>query len=333
MSFDRLKRREFITLLGGAAASWPLAAGAQQTDRVRRVGWLFAGEDGDPRLSWFVERLGELGWIEGRNLRMDTRTTAGDPDRIRMFARELVDLKPDVLVGGGGANARALQEQTRDIPIIFTGAGASLEAGLVKNIARPEGNMTGITNLFPSITSKWLELLKEADPRISRVALVFNPELLPGPVAEKYLDPVEAAAAKYPVTTIRTPFRSPADLESAIDAFATGTAGGLVALPPNLAGSNLAAINRAALRNKLPMICYATDRSAGGGLIFYGPVLRDLYRISASYVDRILRGAKVSELPVQFPTKFDLVVNLKTAKAIGLTIPESFLLQADEVME
>jgi putative ABC transport system substrate-binding protein len=170
MSFDLLRRREFIALLGGAA-TWPLAARAQQAGRARRVGVLFAGEEGDPRLSWIVQGLGELGWMKGRNLRMDTRFGAGNPDRIRMFAKELVDLKPDVLIGSGGASARALQQQTRDIPIIFTGAGASLEAGLVKNIARPEGNMTGITNLFPSITSKWLELLKEADPRITRVAL------------------------------------------------------------------------------------------------------------------------------------------------------------------
>jgi putative ABC transport system substrate-binding protein len=329
-----LKRRDFITLLGSAAATCPLAARAQQAERMRRIGVLSGGEDGDPRLTWFVQRLGELGWVEERNLQIDTRVAANNPDRIRMFAKELVDLKPDVLVGTGGANARALQQQTRDIPIIFTGAGASLEAGLVKSIAHPEGNMTGITNLFPSIASKWLELLKEADPRITRIALVFNPELLPGPVAEKYFAPVEATAPQFAVTTIRTPFQGPSDLEGAINAFATGGAGeGLITLPPTLSGSNLAAIDRAALRNKLPMISYATDRSAGGGLMFYGPVVRDLYRAAASYVDRILRGTTVSDLPVQYPTTFELVVNLKTARAIGLALPPTLLTRADEVIE
>jgi putative ABC transport system substrate-binding protein len=328
-----IHRRRFITFTGGAVAAWPLAARAQRAERVRRVGVLFGGEDGDPRLAWFVQRLGELGWIEGRNVRIDTRFTGGNVDRVRMFAKELAELKPDVLVGNGGVNARALQQQSKTIPIVFLGAGASLEAGLVKNIARPEGNMTGITNLFPSITSKWLELLKEADPRVTRVALVFNPDLLPGLVAETYLAPAEVAATQYSVTTIRTLFHSPADLERAIDAFTTGAGDGLVALPPNLAGPNLAAINRAALRNKLPMISYATDRGAGGGLIFYGPVSRDTNRIGASYVDRILRGAMVSDLPVQYPTTFELTVNLKTAKAIGLTLPPTLVARADEVIE
>ena len=330
-----MKRRDFITLLGGAAAAWPMAARAQQFGPVRRVGWLSAGEAGDPLLSWFSQRLAELGWIEGRNLRLDTRATAGNPDRIRTFAKELVDLKPDVVVGRGGVSARALQQQTRDIPIIFTGAGASLDAGLVKNIARPEGNMTGIANLFPSITSKWLELLREADPRIARVALVFDSVLLPAPVAEKYLAPVEAAATQIAVTTIRTPFQSTSDIEGAIATFAAGgTRGGLINLPPNIAGSKLAAIDRAALRNKLPMISYSTDRSAVvGGLMFYGPVIRDIYRTAASYVDRILRGAKVSDLPVQYPTTFELVVNLKTARAIGLPLPPTLVARADEVIE
>jgi putative tryptophan/tyrosine transport system substrate-binding protein len=330
-----MRRRDFITLLGGAAAAWPVAARAQQAGRVWRVGVLFAG-DSDPRLSWIVQRLGELGWIEGRNLRMDTRFGAGNPDRIRMFAKELVNLKPDVLIGGGGESTRALQQQTRGIPIIFTGAGASLDAGLVKNIARPEGNMTGITNLFPSITSKWLELLKEADPRITRVALVVNPDLLPGPVAEKYLAPAEAAAAQFAVTTMRAPYHSPSDVDRAIDAFATGSAGdGLIVLPPTPVGSNTVAIRRAALRNKLPMITYtpAPDPGPAGGLMSYGPVPRDLARAVASYADHILRGATVSDLPVQYPTTFELIINLKNAKAIGLALPRTLVARADAVIE
>jgi putative ABC transport system substrate-binding protein len=332
MPLDQFKRREFITLLGGASA-WPLAVHAQQGEPVRRLGVLFGGEASDSRLSWFLERLSEVGWIEGRNLRTDIRIAAGNLDHIRMFAKELAELKPDVLAGNGGVIARALQQQTQTVPIVFLGGGASLDVGLVKSIARPEGNMTGITNLFPSIGGKWLELLKEADPHITRVALLFNPELLPGIVAESYLAPVEAAAAQYAVTATRTPFHSPADIETSIDAFASRAGAGLLALPPNLAGSNLDAINRAALRNKLPMISYATDRTAGGGLIFYGPAIRDIYRSGASYVDRLLRGAKVSDLPVQYPTTFELVVNLKTAKTIGLTLPPTLVARADEVIE
>jgi putative ABC transport system substrate-binding protein len=330
-----MNRRDLITLLGSAAV-WPVAARAQQAERARRVGVLFAGEEGDPRLSWIVQGLGELGWTEGRNLRVVTRFGAGNLDRIRMFAKELVDLKPDVVIGAGGASARALQQQTRDIPIIFTGAGASLEAGLVKNIARPEGNMTGITNLFPSITSKWLELLKEADPRITRVALLVNFDLLPGPIAEKYLAPAEATAAQFGVTTMRAPFHSPSDVDGAIDAFASGGTGdGLIVLPPNPVGSNTVAVRRAALRNKLPTITYtpAPDPGAAGSLLSYGPVPRDLARAVASYADHILRGATVSDLPVQYPATFELIINLKNAKAIGLAMPPTLVARADQVIE
>jgi putative tryptophan/tyrosine transport system substrate-binding protein len=332
-----MRRREFITLLGGAAVApsvlWPLAARAQQASPTRRIGVLFGGEDDDPemkdRLSWFTQGLGELGWTEGRNLRMDFRLAAGNFDRMRMFAKELVDLQPDVLVVSGRAGTRVVQQQTQTIPIVFVGAGDPVAGGLVRSLSRPEGNTTGVTNLFPSIGGKWLELLKEAVPRVARVALVFNPDI----AGENYYASIEAAAAQYAVTIIRAPFRGATELENAISAFATEPNGGLIVLPPVPVGTNRALINRLALGHQLPAMYQGRDFAAEGGLMSYGPVFRDLYRTGASYVDRILRGAKPSDLPVQYPTKYELVVNLKTAKKLGLTVPPTLLARADEVIE
>jgi putative tryptophan/tyrosine transport system substrate-binding protein len=326
-----MKRRDFIRLLGGAAA-WPLAARAQ-SERVRQVGVLLSGDEGDPasksRLSWLMQDLSDLGWTDGRNLRLDLRWPGGDLDRIRMFAKELVDLKPDVIFVGNPAATRALQRQTQTIPIIFTGVGDPVVGGMLKNVARPEGNTTGVTNLIPSIGGKWLELLKEAVPRTSRIALLFNPDLSTG----AYFAPIEGAASQFAVTVIRTPYRDAADLVRAIDAFVANADGGLIVLPPNPVASNRALINRLAVQYALPVVYSNTENTAEGGLMSYGPDIRDLYRHCASYLDHILRGGKVAELPVQFPTKFTLAVNVMTAKAMGLTIPESFLLRADELIE
>jgi putative ABC transport system substrate-binding protein len=327
-----MKRREFITLVGGAAA-WPLTARAQQSERVRRIGVLLTGDEGDlaskSRLSWLTQDLSDLGWIDGRNLRLDLRWPGGDLDRIRMFAKELVELKPDVIFVGSPAATQALQRQTQTIPIIFTGVGDPVVGGMLKNVARPEGNTTGVTNLIPSIGGKWLELLKEAVPRTSRIALIFNPDISTG----AYFAPIEAAASQFAITVIRTPYRDAADLVRAIDAFAADADGGLIVLPPNPVASNRALINRLAVQHALPVIYSNTENTGEGGLMSYGPDIRDLYRRCASYLDRILRGGKVAELPVQFPTKFTLAVNITTAKAMGLTIPESFLLRADELNE
>jgi putative ABC transport system substrate-binding protein len=327
-----LKRRDFITLLGGAAA-WPLAARAQHPERVRRIGVLLGGDEGDPiaknNFAWFPQRLAELGWTDGRNLRLDVRWAAGDLGRMQMYATELVDLKPEVMFVTTPAGTKALQRQTQKIPIIFTAIGDPVVGGMLKNVARPEGNTTGVTNLIPSIGGKWLELLKEAVPRTSRIALLFNPDISTG----AYFAPIEAAASQFAVTLTRTPYRDAADLVRALDAFASEPNGGLIVLPPNPVGSNRALVNRLAVQHVLPAIYPSRENTAEGGLMSYGPISRDLYGSGASYVDRILRGAKVSELPVQFPTKFELVINLKTAKAIGLTISEAFLLRADEVIE
>src|SRR5262249_22196647 len=247
-------------------------------------------------------------------------------------ARELSELRPDVIVVSSTVATKAVQEQTRTIPIVFVYTGDPIASGILTNIARPEGNITGATDLFPSIGGKWLELLKEAIPRLARVALIFNPDF----VKEVTLTAIEAAAARYSVKAPRTVARNSAEVEPAIDAFATEPDSALIVVPPVLVlPSAIQMINRLALQHRLPTFYSARSQVADGGLMSYGASdVADLFRRSApGYVDRILRGAKPSELPVQFSTKFELVINMKTAKAIGLTIPESFLLRADELIE
>jgi putative ABC transport system substrate-binding protein len=326
-----MNRRAVIILLG-AAAAWPLVARAQQ-EGLRRVGVLMAADEGDAtiksRFSAFTRALADLGWVDGRNLQLDVRWAAGDPERMRTFAKELVGLQPDLIFTVTPAATKAMQRQTQAIPIIFTGVGDPVAGGLLESVARPEGNTTGATNFVPSFGGKWLELLKEAVPRLSRVALIFNPEVSTG----TYFAPIDAAASQLSVAVTRIPYRDAADLVRAIDSFATSPNGGVIILPPNPTGSNRALINRLAVEHMLPSVYGDPSLAFEGGLMSYGPDGRDLYRRSASYVDRILRGAKVADLPVQFPTKFELVVNLKTTKEIGLTIPEAFLLRADELVE
>jgi putative ABC transport system substrate-binding protein len=328
-----MRRREFITLLGGAAAAWPLAAGAQQDGRVRRIGILSGRDEADPvtqvQQGALREGLAKLGWIEGRNVRFDLRFSADDPDRLRAHADELVRLAPDVIAVGSLPATRALLQRTRTIPIVFTNVGDPLAGGLLKNIPRPEGNATGITSLFQSIAGKWLELLKEAAPRTARVALIFTPNIVDG----GYFAAIDAAAEVLGVKAIRTPYRNAAELERAIDTFAAEPNGGLLMVPPPPSRSNRELINRLALMYRLPTIYPNKYVVAEGGMMSYGADNVEPYRIAASYVDRILRGAKINELPVQFPTRFELVINLKTAKAIGLTISEAFLLRADELIE
>jgi putative ABC transport system substrate-binding protein len=329
-----MQRRQFITLLGGAAVAWPFGARAQQGSRIRRIGVLIPGADSDPALrnqiATLRHTLQTLGWIEGGNLRIDPRFVGVDLSRTRAYAQELVSLAPDVIVVGGAAGTRVLQGLTRTIPIVFVSVGDPISSKVVASIARPEGNTTGLTNLFPSIAGKWLELLTEAAPHVAQVALVFNPEF---PVVEDYLASIETAAATLAVKAVRTPVRSANDIERAINVFAGEPNGGLIQVPPPLLDTDRKLILRLAEQHRLPMIVYDKLRVAEGGLMSYGPDTSDLYRSAATYVDRLLRGMKVSDLPVQFPTKFELVVNLKTAKAIGLTIPEAFLLRADEVIE
>jgi len=271
----------------------------------------------------------KLGWTEGRNLRIDVRFGSNDSNRVRNYAEELVGLAPDVIVTTGAAQTRAVQQRTQTIPIVFVQVGDPVATGLVKSIARPEGNTTGITNLFLSIAGKWLQLLKEAVPGVARVALIFDPQF---PVAEIYVASIEAAATAAAIKTIRTPVHNATEIERAIDELVAEPNGGLIVVPPPLASAYRELILRLAVQHRLPVMVGDND-AAESGLMSYGPNRAELFRSAVSYVDRILRGAKPGDLPVQFPTKFDLVVNLKAAKAIGLTIPESFLLRADEVIE
>jgi putative ABC transport system substrate-binding protein len=328
-----MRRREFITLIGSAAATWPLAARAQQDGRVRRIGILDVSDGTDPLIQnrWRGTRevLAKLGWVEGRNVRFDVRLSASDPDRRRRYVDELVHLAPDVVAVAGGTTAQALVQRTRTIPIVFTSVGDPVAIGLLKNIARPEGNATGIAGQYQSLGGKWLELLKEAAPRTARVALIFAAEN----VNDQYFGVIEAAADVLGVKAIRTPYGNAAELERAIDAFATELNGGLIMLPPPPFPGIRELINRVALKHRLPTMYQSKYYAAEGSMMGYGADADEAHRIAASYVDRILRGAKISELPVQFPTKFELVINVKTAAAIGLTIPESLLFRADEVIK
>jgi putative tryptophan/tyrosine transport system substrate-binding protein len=330
-----VQRREFITLLGGTAAAWPLAARAQQAGGARRIGWLIARAENDPASqagrAALEEALAKLGWIEGRNLRIDVRFAADDIDRLRAYAAELVSLAPAVIVSGSAVATRAVQERTQTIPIVLVGGGDPAAIGLVQNIARPEGNTTGFPGPEPSIAGKWLELLKEAAPRVTRVAIVFNPNL--APTAPIYISLIEAAAPAFGVKAVELPIGNAISIVRALDAFAAEPNGGLLVLPPPATTAIRETIIPLAAQHRLPAIYPSQADAAAGGLLAYAANGIDQNRRAAYYVDRLLRGAKVSELPVQFPTKFELIVNLKTAKTIGLTIPESFLLRADELIE
>jgi putative ABC transport system substrate-binding protein len=329
-----MKRREFIAGLG-STATWPVVATAQQR-AMPVIGFLNPGDENGITIKTyfplFTQRLAELGWVDGRNLRIELRLARGNIERMRMLARELVDSQPDVIVVTSGAGTKIVQAQTRTIPIVFVYAGDPIANGIVTNIARPEGNTTGVTDLFPSIGGKWVELLKEVKPDLARVALVFTPDFSGSEVTAAA---IEAAAEKIGVQTIRITIHSSAEITPGLDAFGAAPHGGIISVPPIAALPRaVELINQAALRHQLPAIFSARENAADGGLMSYGAVVSDLFRRGApEYVNRILRGAKPGNLPVQFSTKFELVVNLKTAKAIGLTIPAMFLLRADEVIE
>jgi len=325
-----MKRRTFIAGLGGAAA-WPLAVRAQQGERLRRVAVLIYGAENDPIAQAYVavirDGLSMAGWTEGRNLRTDLRFV-GDADAIRIAVDGAVSLAPDVIVAHTGPVLRAVQLRTQTIPIVLVAVGDPIGNGYVANLSRPEGNTTGITNLFFSIAGKWVELLKEAVPRLERVAFIYHSVF----TYTGYWAAIEAAAPNLSVRAVRIPVSGVLEVEQAIGAFAVEPNGGLiVAAQPNAAFRE--AMFRQAIERRLPTLYIERIDIGQSGLIFYGPNFDNLYRRSAYFVDRILRGTRVSELPVEFPTKFDLVINLRVAKAIGLAIPESFLLRADEVIE
>jgi ABC-type uncharacterized transport system substrate-binding protein len=332
-----VKRREFITLLSGAAATWPLAARAQQAERVRHLAAMMGGRnaDTDPEgRSWFAafrQGLQELGWIEGRNFRADYRWPAGEPDRMRLIAKEFVNLKPDVLFAGSTPAVLALLQETRTIPIVFTNLSDPVGTGVVTSYARPEGNATGFTAYEYSLAGKWLEMLQEIAPAARKVALLFNPET--APYAHHYLSFIQTAAPAFGVTANAISVRSVAEMEKAVEAHAREAGTALVALPDGFTLNNRAPLLALAARHRLPTIYSFRIHAIEGGLLSYGPATIDLYRRAASYVDRVLKGEKPADLPVQAPTRYELVINLKTVKALGLNLPDRLLALADEVIE
>src|SRR5215831_20760627 len=332
-----LRRREFITLLGGAAAAWPLAARAQQADRVRLLVAMMGGRnaDTDPEgRAWsaaFRQALQELGWVEGRNFRADYRWPSGDLDRMRAIAKEFVDLKPDVMLASDTPSVEALLREPRTIPIVFTNLADPVGTGLVRSLARPGGNATGFTGFEYSLAGKWLEMLKEIAPAVTRVAVLFNPET--APFAQQYLSFIETSASTFGVTANAASIGSISEIEAAIEAQARASGGGLIVLPDTFTFSNRAPLIALTARYRLPAIYAVRGQAIDGGLLSYGPDTVDLYRRAAAYVDRILKGEKPAVLPVQNPNKYVLVVNLKTAKALGIEVPPTLLARADEVIE
>jgi putative ABC transport system substrate-binding protein len=328
-----LRRREFITLLGGAAA-WPLVARAQQGDRVRRIGVLMGPDENDPvaktSVSAFMQALAALGWTDGRNVRMELRWAGGDINRIRALAQELVGLQPDIIVTSNTPATVALQRETRTIPIVFAGVSDPVASGIVPRLDRPSGNITGFASNEATLGGKWLELLSEIAPGLNRAAIMFDPDTYP---ASTFMPSLEAAARSLRVAPIIAPVHSDAEIEAAISALGREPGGGLVVLVDTFMNAHRAPIILAAARNNIPAVYGYSFFVRDGGLLSYGDDSVDLFRRAATYVDRILRGAKPGDLPVQFPTKFEMVVNLKTARALGLAVPPSIMLRADEMIE
>ena len=329
-----MDRRRF---LAGAAVFFtaPLGAGAQQTSQMRRIGVLM-GLAEDPqahaRLAAFRTGLERLGWAEGRNVRIDIRwATTSEAPAMHRFAKELVALQPDLILSHNTPTTATLLQHTRTIPIVFVVVSDPIGSGFVTSFPRPGGNVTGFTNIAPTMASKWLELLKEVAPRVARVAFLFNPAT--APYAESYLSPFKAAAASVAMEAIPAPVRNTSELEAAIAAQARTPKGGLVVMTDSFLVANRTRITALAARHRLPAVYPFRDFIELGGLLVYGNDLLDSFQRAATYADRILKGATPNELPVQAPVKFELVINLKTAKALGLTIPPSLLLRADQVIE
>jgi putative ABC transport system substrate-binding protein len=328
-----LRRREFVTILGGAAA-WPLAARAQPGDRVRRIGVLMPFDENDPeiklRYSGFTQALAGFGWTDGRNVRMDLRWGRGDTNRMRALAQELVGLHPDIILVSSTSATAALQRETQMIPIVVANAGDLVASGIVPRLDRPGGNITGFALYEASLGGKWLELLSEIAPGLKRAAIMFNPDTAP---ASAYMPSFETAARSLKVVPITAPVRSDEEIEMAIIALGREPGGGLIAMPDAWMTVHRAPIILAAARNNVPAVYTQSPFARDGGLLSYGVDQVDAFRRAASYVDRILRGEKPGYLPVQFPTKFEMVLKLKTAKALGLAVPPSIRLRADEVIE
>jgi putative ABC transport system substrate-binding protein len=329
-----MRRRELIAWLAGAAA-WPFAARTQPRENVRRIGVLTPFDENDPfakaRIPAFTQALADLGWTDGRNVRIDLRWYGDDKNRARALAQELVGLQPDIIVTSGTLATAAAQRETRTIPIVFVIGADPVASGIVARLDRPSANITGFGILEASIGGKWLELLLEIAPRLTRAAIMFDPDTSS---ASAYLPSLETAAQSLNVALVTAPVHSDAEIETAIMALGREPGGGLVVIPDGgFTIAHRAPIISAAARKNVPTVYFQSPFARDGGLLSYGADAVDNWRRAATYVDRILRGAKPGDLPVQFPTKFEMVVNLKTAKALGLTVPQSILLRADEVIE
>jgi putative ABC transport system substrate-binding protein len=328
-----MKRREFIAGLGGAAA-WALSTRAQQGERVRRIGVLMPFDETDPEqkrhLSAFTQALADVGWNDGRNVRVDLRWAGTDTNRMQALAQDLVGLQPDIILAATTPATAAVQRETGTIPIVFVNVSDPVASGIVARLNHPGGNITGFANLEASLGGKYLELLSEIAPGLKRAAIMFNPDTAP---VSALVPSFETAARSRKVVPIAAPVHDDVEIETAIIGLGREPGGGLVVMGDTFMVVHRVPIISAAARNNVPAVYPASFTARDGGLLSYGPDPVDNFRRAPSYVDRILRGAKPAELPVQFPTKFEMVLNLKTAKALGLTVPPSILLRADEVIE
>jgi putative tryptophan/tyrosine transport system substrate-binding protein len=331
-----MQRREFITLFGGTAATWPFIARAQQPDRMRRIGVLMplAADDplGQARVAALREGLEKLGWTEGRNIRIDIRwMTTGNVESMQRFAKELVAQQPDLILTQSTPITATILPETRTIPIVFALVADPIGSGFVASFPQPGGNVTGFVTMEPTMAGKWLELLKEIAPSVARVAMLFNPAT--ATYAEYWLNPFKDAAASFSLEAIVAPVRDTSELESVLAAQAHKPNGGLIVMPDTFTDTHRGEITALAARYRLPAVYPYRQFTAVGGLLSYGDDLIDNFRRAPTYVDRILKGAKPNELPVQAPIKFALVINLKTAETLGLTVPPALLTRADEVIE
>ena len=331
-----MRRREFIAHLSGAAVAWPLTARAQQPDRMRRIGVLMAHPENDPEFQAYVaafrDGLQKLGWTEGRNIRLDFRWGALDDAELRQrSAMELIALKPDLIVTQNTPPTASMLQQTRTIPVVFVIVADPVGSGFVESLARPGGNATGFTIMEPTTTGKWLALLKEIAPRVNRAAFLFNPATTP--YADIYVSPFKAAAASLGLEAVLALVHDSAELDTVIAAQAREPNGGLIVMPDGFLNVHRAEVIVLAARYHLPAVYPWRFFAEQGGLLSYGSEQRGLFRLAATYVDRILKGEKPSQLPVQAPVEYELVINLKTAKALGLTVPHALLTSADQVIE
>jgi putative tryptophan/tyrosine transport system substrate-binding protein len=331
-----MRRREFVALLGGLGAVWPLVGRAQNIQGMRRIGVLHSTPESDleakAELAAFEQELKNFGWRDGQNIRIDYRFGAGDLTRIVAFAKELVASKPDLVVARSTPVLKAVAAETKTIPIVFIGVSDPIGEGLATSLARPGGNVTGFTNVESAMAGKWVELLKDITPGLKRVAFLFNPPTAPGGGAY-YARLVEGAAAALGVGAISGPVYAASDIDAVVTKLAHEPGGGLIALPDAFTNTHRTVIFELAMRHRLPAVYTFGHYAVEGGLIAYGANIVDLYRRSASYVDRILKGEPAGDLPIQAPAKFELMINLATARALGITVPSSLLARADQLLE